>query len=91
MQTLHDSLLENFSMQTTYSTLRSGLNLLILRHSLPETLDRLLTAVDEQSTLEKSNQLTFPWDELILHLEKVTEAAIALAQLKEAQQEDLWR
>ena len=78
-------------MQPKLSTLRYDLNLLILRHSLPEVFDRLHSMVSEQVDLEKNNQLAFHWDELILHLEKAAEAEIALTQLKEAQEEDLWR
>jgi len=78
-------------MQRRISTLRYNLNLLILRHSLPEVFDRLHSMVSEQVELDESDQFASDWDALILHIEKATEAALALAQLKKAQDEDLWR
>ena len=78
-------------MQPKLNTLRYDLNLLILRHSLPEVFDRLHSMIGEQVELDKSDQFASNWDALILHIEKATEAALALTQLKKAQDENLWR
>jgi hypothetical protein len=72
------------------ATLRSDLHSLIVRHSLPETLDRLLTMAEEQQRLSTESQSRH-WNDLIHHLDKATQAAISLAQPKEARGEDLWK
>jgi hypothetical protein len=61
------------------TTLRADLHSLILRHSLPETLDRLLTMVEEQQRLSPECR---HWEDLIHHLDKATQSAISISAIK---------
>lgn len=64
------------------STLQVELHCLILRHTLPEVLDRLAVMVEQQDRLDGDASSKQAWDQVILHLERATKAALVVTALK---------
>ncbi|MBD2018782.1 hypothetical protein H6F43_01110 [Leptolyngbya sp. FACHB-36] len=73
------------------STLQVELHCLVLRHTLPEVLDRLTDMVEQQSRLDGDLASRQAWDQVALHLERSVKAALAVTSLKSAAGGALWR
>lgn len=73
-----------------FNTLQTELNRLIIRHSLSEVLDRLSDQAALQPSSEEYADAEQLWNEVTLHLERATKAALILETLKASRGEPSW-
>lgn len=63
--------------------LESSLHELIKKHSLPEVLDRISNLIDQESQWESHPEIQQALNEVVVHLEKATAAALTAATLSD--------
>lgn len=71
-------------------TLEYELHTLIVRHALPEVLDRLAKQVSDQAHFPENADLQAEWSQLGTLLEKANDQALILATLKDDRGKNLW-